>query len=506
MTYKTVIILTVMALVLTVSSASTGSLSVSPDLLDFGEVEICGNKELTLTIYNAGNEDLEVPDISVDNDCFSTDFEDEMIIEPDEEYELTVTFAPDEVGELEGTLIIISNDKDNEEIKVALYGVGIECEIVYSETVLFAQNSMWFKQGAEVLSGNIWVNTESEGPFLNSNCPLSIGTRVHIASDLELKANRIKVNPHAVIDADVAYNRLENRGTINGDLITPLALPISVMPDFPEFECGDELIEVPRNGNIELEADTYGHLRVERGGTVTFTGGVYTFRSINSRDYSNLIFLEESEIRVRDKFVTETSVYVGPAEEESMTAQDIVFYVEGRNGNNGRLGASPKSAAIGMNNNWQANIYVPNGTLWIRQGTTAEGSFIARDIIIGIRTSVEFNGGFEIPAAPEFSCGEGDPIVLSSPLPAPDKFELSSVYPNPFNSTTSIKYGLPYPSHISLEIYNPSGQRITTLFEGYKQAGFHTSSLIATDLPSGLYFVRLEAAGQVFTQKAMLIR
>ncbi|MDP8238228.1 MAG: DUF1573 domain-containing protein [Candidatus Hatepunaea meridiana] len=377
-------------------------ISVTPEMLDFGEVEICDSKELTLTIYNGGNQDLVIPEILVDNDCFSTIFEDEMVIVPDEEWDLTVTFAPEEVGDFEGMLIIISNDEDNGEIQVELHGVGIECEIEYLETVLWAQNSMWFKQGAEVLSGNIWVNEESEGPFLNSNCPLSVGTRVQIATDIELKGDFIKVNPHAVIDAEVTYNRLENNGTINGDLITPLELPISVMPDFPEFECGDESIEVPRNGNIELEAGIYGHLRVERGGTVTFTGGVYTFQSINSRDNSNLIFLEESEIRVKDKFVTETSVYVGPDEDGSITARDIVFYVESQNGNNGRLGSSPKAAAIGMSNNWHANIYVPNGTLWIRHEATAEGSFIARDIIVGIGASVTFNGGFVIaPSEPD---------------------------------------------------------------------------------------------------------
>jgi parallel beta-helix repeat protein/predicted outer membrane repeat protein len=91
-----------------------------------------------------------------------------------------------------------------------------------------------------------------------------------------------------------------------------------------------------------------------------------------------------------------------------------------------------------------------------------------------------------------------------SSLPA--QFLISSIYPNPFNSSVTIKYSLPIPSHVSLEVYNTQGRRMTTLFKGQQTAGFHTINLNAGDLPSGLYFVRLNASGNVFTQKVMLIR
>jgi len=88
----------------------------------------------------------------------------------------------------------------------------------------------------------------------------------------------------------------------------------------------------------------------------------------------------------------------------------------------------------------------------------------------------------------------------------PTEFNISGIYPNPFNSTTTIRYSLPIPTHVSLEVYNLTGQQITTMFEGYLQAGFHSTNLIANNLPSGLYFVRLKASEQVVTQKVMLIR
>jgi len=100
-----------------------------------------------------------------------------------------------------------------------------------------------------------------------------------------------------------------------------------------------------------------------------------------------------------------------------------------------------------------------------------------------------------------------DPAGVYGPASSiPVKFTLSPAYPNPFNSTTTIEYALPYASQVSLNIYNLSGQRIETLFNSRLQAGFHRSTLNAGDLPSGLYFVKLEGEGQLFTRKIMLIR
>ncbi|MBT7617832.1 MAG: T9SS type A sorting domain-containing protein [Calditrichaeota bacterium] len=88
----------------------------------------------------------------------------------------------------------------------------------------------------------------------------------------------------------------------------------------------------------------------------------------------------------------------------------------------------------------------------------------------------------------------------------PGEFFISEAYPNPFNSTTTITYGLPGPGGVSLQLYNLSGQLINTLFEGNRQAGIYSANLVGKNLASGLYFVRLEGAGQVVARKIMLIR
>jgi len=100
-----------------------------------------------------------------------------------------------------------------------------------------------------------------------------------------------------------------------------------------------------------------------------------------------------------------------------------------------------------------------------------------------------------------------DPNAVNNPeFSIAKKFGLFMPYPNPFNSTTTITYGLSHPGGVSLQLYNPMGQQISTLFEGNRQTGIYSTNLTGSDLASGLYFVRLEASGQVFTQKVMLVR
>jgi len=88
----------------------------------------------------------------------------------------------------------------------------------------------------------------------------------------------------------------------------------------------------------------------------------------------------------------------------------------------------------------------------------------------------------------------------------PTEFAITGIHPNPFNSTTTIEYALPFLSQVSLNIYNLSGRRIETLFNGSLQAGIHRVNLSAADLPSGLYFIKLKSAGKTLTGKVLLIR
>ena len=86
----------------------------------------------------------------------------------------------------------------------------------------------------------------------------------------------------------------------------------------------------------------------------------------------------------------------------------------------------------------------------------------------------------------------------------PKDFSLSQNYPNPFNPNTVISYSLPSASNVKLIVYNTLGQTVKTLESGYKNAGKYTVTFNASDLPSGIYFYKLEA-GQFSQIKKMIL-
>jgi hypothetical protein len=87
-------------------------------------------------------------------------------------------------------------------------------------------------------------------------------------------------------------------------------------------------------------------------------------------------------------------------------------------------------------------------------------------------------------------------------------FELKAAYPNPFNPTTTLEMVLPEAGYVSIKIYNLIGQEVATLANGYMQANTagHKFQWNASNMASGVYFVRAEGAGSTSTQKLMLLK
>jgi hypothetical protein len=88
----------------------------------------------------------------------------------------------------------------------------------------------------------------------------------------------------------------------------------------------------------------------------------------------------------------------------------------------------------------------------------------------------------------------------------PAVFSLGSAYPNPFNPSTNISLDISNAGNVNVAIYNLMGQSISTLSEGYMDAGSYTLTWDASSHVSGMYLVRAETAGSVSTQKLLLIK
>jgi photosystem II stability/assembly factor-like uncharacterized protein len=85
----------------------------------------------------------------------------------------------------------------------------------------------------------------------------------------------------------------------------------------------------------------------------------------------------------------------------------------------------------------------------------------------------------------------------------PKEMYLSQNYPNPFNPFTQIRFGLPKPTHVKIEVTNILGQKITTLVDAPKAAGHHVVEFDASRLGGGVYLYSIQA-GEITVVRKML--
>lgn len=88
----------------------------------------------------------------------------------------------------------------------------------------------------------------------------------------------------------------------------------------------------------------------------------------------------------------------------------------------------------------------------------------------------------------------------------PDKYELHQNYPNPFNSSSTITYQIPNKSFVVIKIFDILGREIAVLVNDYKEAGYYEVSWDATNVPSGIYFYKMQAGSFTSVKKMVVMR
>jgi hypothetical protein len=94
----------------------------------------------------------------------------------------------------------------------------------------------------------------------------------------------------------------------------------------------------------------------------------------------------------------------------------------------------------------------------------------------------------------------------SEELNSINSYSLSNNYPNPFNPTTNIQYAIGITQFVSLKIFDVLGTKIETLVNEERPAGIYELNWNAANLPSGVYFYRLQAGEFVQTRKMILLK
>lgn len=94
---------------------------------------------------------------------------------------------------------------------------------------------------------------------------------------------------------------------------------------------------------------------------------------------------------------------------------------------------------------------------------------------------------------------------------SPVKPGVHSVFPNPFNPSTTVEYSVPRRCRVNISIYDVSGRRVAVLVDQFKSAGKYRAVWNGVDseghpAASGVYFVRLVSGGRSFSRKIVLLK
>jgi len=96
--------------------------------------------------------------------------------------------------------------------------------------------------------------------------------------------------------------------------------------------------------------------------------------------------------------------------------------------------------------------------------------------------------------------GMGTPEAFS-----PAEISLSAL-PNPFNPATCLTFSLPNPAEASLQIYDVSGRVVFDAGAKMFPVGLNQIEFNGSDLPTGVYFARLETGGSIISKKLLLLK
>jgi len=93
----------------------------------------------------------------------------------------------------------------------------------------------------------------------------------------------------------------------------------------------------------------------------------------------------------------------------------------------------------------------------------------------------------------------------------PKVFSCAQNYPNPFATSTTIKYGLPKNVQVQLDIYNLMGQKVRILVNakqtaGYKVIEWDGQTSAGTPAPKGIYFYTFKAGDYIKHRKMILVK
>ena len=468
-------------------------------------------------------------------------------IDPGDSEIFTISFLPQAVGNYPGNLTFSSNDPIYTSYTININGQGVEPPII-----LLSPDSIF----AEVLQGETVTKQLTISNLGGSNLYFDI-TQGFSSKNYALQFDG--VNDYVSVTAANSLNFVNEvtieawfKWTGEGNDDWPAivckghadsenyALFINKSGRLIHFvintEYGRQYIESPFNiilPNIwHYVAATYDGSIVKinvDGQFVTeqfITGTLITNNEsvmIGCRDSSECYFDGQiDEVRLWNIARTEQEINKYMFQELSSNEQGFVGYWQFNEGdgdiaydktaneNNGSLrgGASWIESSAPIKPSWlsatpDSGICLPNSSMEIEilfDATELDSGDFYGSLIIDSNDPI--NPSFIVPVHLKVEAVVG----VENELNVPTVYELYQNYPNPFNPTTIIKYAVLKTSKVSLALFTILGEEIATLVNEEKTAGNYEVEFNASNLPSGVYFYRLQAGEFISTKKMMLLK
>ncbi|KPJ60589.1 MAG: hypothetical protein AMJ46_06250 [Latescibacteria bacterium DG_63] len=168
---------------------------------------------------------------------------------------------------------------------------------------------------------------------------------------------------------------------------------------------------------------------------------------------------------------------------------------------------------------WQMQVRVTEESFLIQRSESVGGDFYTLDAAISGWPGLWFSCiddsvvpartyWYRIMVSTPFGNETYGPIEVRV---APVAYKLSQGFPNPFNPFCTIRYDIPQAGRVSLRVFDVRGALVRTLVDAYREPGIYSElwngrAEDGRELPSGVYFYRLEAGEFVATRKMVLLR
>ena len=528
----------------TVSGQTTSYpiIAISDDNLDFGEVTIGNEKELNLIMKNIGTERLDIWSITTNSSNeFHTVFGFPIKISPGDSVVQSIYFEPSGSGTFYDTLLIHSNANNKEFYNVALegqgtYGAGPSIS-VSTDMVDFGQTTVGYEK--EYILG---IKNTGEQTLTVFNAQVGCDEfYTKLAVEINILPNDSTVLPIYFKPNDLS--EFTDTLTINSNAIQEpqLKIPLEGVGAYPIAPVILSIEDVPNDqgGFVRIEFQKSRYEGVEGDSSIQ----TYSFwRKIPDSDEWDAVGLFNVIQQPIYYYVaptlgdsTKDGIFWSTFKVSAHPSDPLIFFMSEPDSGYSidniapeaptNLTATTTYQGLEVFLNWDKNIEDDLSYYTIyrsrNEGFTPDSSNLL--IMITDTTysdSKILNGQYYYKiSATDYSGNESEYsdetsviVGVDEVFALPTEYSLEQNYPNPFNPSTVIKYGLPENSNVTIEIYNMIGQRFSVLVNSVKSAGFYETSWDASNLPSGIYLIRIEAVGLdskkkfIQVKKALLLK